>query len=426
MRILYYDCFAGISGDMNLGAMLDLGVDPKHLEAELAKLPLSGYALRYRRDERRGLSGMKVDVVLDDHHHHHRDHGHEDHHHDAHRNYGDIRRIISESGLSARAQELSQRIFAKLAEAEAKIHGLPPEEVHFHEVGALDSIVDIVGAAICFEALGVDEVLASPVELGKGLMQCEHGTFPVPAPATAEILKGLPVRTGTVPHEATTPTGAAIIATLADRFVDTARFAIERVGYGIGSRDCEIPNVLRAILATSDESCVKREAAADENGVASFEATLVECNLDDMVPERYDFVMELLFQAGAKDVFLTPIVMKKSRPAVVLSVLSDATSLPAVRDILFTHTTTLGIRERAISKRMLSRTERTCATPYGELRVKDASYRGRVVRSKPEYEDLKRLALEHGVSIEEIVAGIKDPHGDEAGTEGAGRCATRH
>jgi uncharacterized protein (TIGR00299 family) protein len=411
MKALYYDCFAGISGDMNLGAMIDLGVDADFLRAELSKLPVSGYELQCRRDQRRGLYGTKVDVILHDHvHEHDHVHRHEQehtHHHDEHRDYGDIKRLIAGSGLSASVKDLSLKIFAKIAEAEGKIHGVAPDEVHFHEVGAVDSIVDIVGAAICREALGVDEVIASSVELGSGFVKCEHGTFPVPAPATAEILKGLPVKTGAVPFEATTPTGAAILAAIVDRFVDSAQFAISKIGYGVGARDGDIPNVLRAVLAETEAAGRERHTgSADADGVRSFEAFLVECNLDDMVPERYDFVMELLFKAGAMDVFFTPIVMKKSRPATILSVLCDAGRLPAVREIIFRHTTTLGIRERAVSKRMLSRTERICATPYGDVRVKDSAYRGAILRSKPEYEDLRRLALEHGVSIDVVVAGM--------------------
>ncbi len=280
---------------------------------------------------------------------------------------------------------------------------MPRERVHFHEVGAVDSIVDIVGAAVCREALGVDRVVAGPVELGSGFVKCAHGTFPVPAPATAEILKGIPARTGGVPFEATTPTGAAILATLADRFVSSFNFKIEKVGYGLGGKDGPVPDALRVFLAETDEE----ETPIGSDGTATEEAVLVECNLDDMSPERYDHAMELLFRAGAMDVFLTPIVMKKSRPAVTLGVLCGRAELPAVREILFVHTTTLGIREASVWKRMLERNEVKVSSPYGEVRVKQALFKGRVLRSKPEYEDVRKLALEHGVPVDRIVESLR-------------------
>jgi uncharacterized protein (TIGR00299 family) protein len=432
MKLLYYDCFSGISGDMNLAAMVDVGVDPDHLRRELGRLRLDGYEIRVRRDRRCGIEGTKVDVVIADpghavesdghakvsvpephahdhggahaHDHPHAQHPHahepHEHGHAQSRSFADIRELITESSLSPPVKELSLRIFTRIADAEGKIHGVPPERVHFHEVGAVDSIVDIVGAAVCRVALAVDRVVAGPVELGGGFVRCAHGVLPVPAPATAEILRGVPARTGGVPFEATTPTGAAILATLVDRFVSSMPLKILKVGYGLGGKDGPVPDALRVFLAETVE-----DEPAD--GTATEEAILVECNLDDMSPERYDHVMELLFRAGAVDVFLTPIVMKKSRPAVTLSVLCGRGELAAVREILFAHTTTLGIREATVAKRMLERNEVTAASPFGEVRVKQALYRGRVLRSKPEYEDLKRLALEHGVSIDRIVESLR-------------------
>ena len=428
MKFLYYDCFSGICGDMNLGAMIDLGVDPDHLRRELAKLDVRGYEIEVRRDSRRGVQGTKVDVLLDPHEHqkdhHHHDHGpagdpdhshHDhspahavhDHRHAERRGFAEIRGLIQQSDLSAAVKELSLRIFTRIAEAEGKIHGMPLESVHFHEVGAVDSIVDIVGAAVCHEALGAPQVVAGPVELGSGLVKCAHGIFPVPAPATAEILKGVPARTGGVAFEATTPTGAAILTTLAGRFVTSMPLKIEKIGYGLGGKDGPIPNALRVFVAEAVE-----EGTSDAtDGTTSEDALLVECNLDDMSPERYDHVMELLFRLGAMDVFLTPIVMKKSRPAVTLSVLCGREELAAVREVLFTHTTTLGIRERAVTKRTLPRKEVSVASPFGAVRVKQAWYKGRLLRSKPEYEDLRRLALQHGVPIDRVVQALEGSDG---------------
>lgn len=273
MRILYYDCFAGISGDMNLGAMIDLGVKEEYLKEELFKLNLDGeFELKVKKDIRKGISGTKVDVILlnqhddDDHseenhkhihdhshnHEHIHSHKHEEHghtHSHEHRNLMDIEKIIDESTLSNNVKELSKKMFLKVAEAEAKVHGKELYEVHFHEVGATDSIVDIIGAAICLDYLKVDKVMASTVQVGGGFVKCAHGLMPVPAPATAEILKGVPITSGIVKYEATTPTGAAILATAVEEFTDSKDFVIEKTGYGVGTIDKEIPNVLRVFLA---------------------------------------------------------------------------------------------------------------------------------------------------------------------------------
>lgn len=258
MKILYYDCFSGISGDMNLAAMIDLGVDPKYLAGELAKLGIGDeFSLAVSADARKGIHGTRVDVVLgnEKHHHHgghHHDHGHgHHHHHHTHRNLRDIEKIINESDLDSGIKATSLAIFRRVAEAEAKIHGKPIYEVHFHEVGATDSIVDIVGAAICFHALNIDEVWCSPIELGGGFIKCAHGLMPIPAPATLEILNGIPTSRGAVQKETTTPTGAAILAELVTRFESSPVLTPERTAYGIGHRDTEIPNVLRVSLATT-------------------------------------------------------------------------------------------------------------------------------------------------------------------------------
>lgn len=247
MRVLYYDCFAGISGDMNLGAMLDVGVDKDYLANELSKLNIDHeFEIKAVKESRKGIEGTKVDVVLKHHHEHDHEHEHEHHHH--HRNLENIENIINSSSLNDNVKALSLNMFKKVAEAEARVHGKPIYEVHFHEVGAIDSIVDIVGAAICLDYLKVDKVMSSPVELGGGFVKCAHGIIPVPAPATVEILKGIPVKSGIVPFETTTPTGAAILASNVQEFSDMKDFIIENTGYGVGCRDTEIPNVLRVYL----------------------------------------------------------------------------------------------------------------------------------------------------------------------------------
>lgn len=277
MSILYYDCFCGISGDMNLGAMIDLGVDPAFLKSELAKLPMADeFEVHIQKAVKKGIEGTKVDVCLKhEHHHHHEDnhehhhhhnhgeHGHKhhhDHHHHEHRNLQVIERLINESTLSDSVKALSLKIFMEVAVAEAKVHGKPIEEVHFHEVGAVDSIVDIVGAAICYEALGVQKVIASPVQLGGGFVKCDHGMMPVPAPATAEILKGVPVKIGLTDKEMTTPTGAAILKALVSDYSDQFSLNISKIGYGLGSRDLEFPNVLRVMLLAAPEHAEKKNS----------------------------------------------------------------------------------------------------------------------------------------------------------------------
>jgi uncharacterized protein (TIGR00299 family) protein len=374
---------------MNLGAMIDLGVDAEHLRAELGKIQIGAYEMQVRKDERRGIFGTKVDVIIPSGKRGPGVHGHD------HRSFRDIAGLIDKSGLSDGVKRQSLDIFGKLAAAEAKIHGHAVDEVEFHEVGAIDSIVDVVGAAICLECLDVEEILSSPVQVGGGFVRCAHGTLPVPAPATAEILRGIPIQSGMVPFEATTPTGAAILAATAMRFVDRIDFTALRIGYGIGERDSEVPNVLRVFLGERIEE--KRDRDVEQK-----EAFVLECNIDDMNPELYDGVMEQLFAKGALDVYLTPILMKKSRPAVILSVLCDAGDREGIEEVLWLQTSTFGLRVSCVSKLALRRELSTVRTKYGELRVKSAYLRGERIKWKLEYEDAKRLAQEKGVSIKAI------------------------
>ncbi len=396
MKILYYDCFSGISGDMNLGALIDLGVDEQFLKTELSKLPVHGYELKVTRDMRKGISGTRVQVDIDAHHQHLHEHKHshghnhtEHEHH--HHSYREIRHMILHSSLDDQIKERSLSIFEKIAAAEAKIHNKAVEDVHFHEVGAIDSIVDIVGAAICLKYLNPDAIHSTPVQLGGGTVKCAHGIYPVPAPATAEILKDIPIRKGAVDYEATTPTGAAILAVCVESFTEKENFKIVKTGYGIGTLDGSIPNVLRVFLCESDNN--------EPEVMPSF---IIECNIDDMNPEFYDYIMESLFAAGAKDVYITPIIMKKSRPAVKLSVLCTSDIEHQVNEILFRETSTIGLRKYAIEKTMLERKTETVQTRFGAVRVKSAYYEGICIKSKPEYDDCNAIARTKGIPIGQV------------------------
>jgi len=382
MRILYYDCFAGISGDMNLGAMIDLGVDAAYLESELEKLNIKGFHLEITKDLRRGISGTKAAVIV------------ENPDNEKHRHLRHVEEIINNSTLSETVKANSLKIFKLIAFAEAKVHKIAVERVHFHEVGALDSIADIVGAAICLDFLKVDKVLSSPIQLGGGTVQCAHGIMPVPAPATALIVENIPVKLGLVQHEATTPTGAAILVATVDEFTELINFPITKTAYGIGHRDVsEVPNVLRVFLSETETAVgdTKEEVA-----------TVLECNIDDMNPERYDFILEQLFNAGASDAWLVPIIMKKSRPAIQLNVLCAPEKVQKMKHIIFTHSTTIGLREYSVKKSMLTRTEKIVATKFGDVRIKQSVFEGKVVRSKPEYDDCRTIALQEKISIEEV------------------------
>ncbi len=375
---------------MNLGAMIDLGVDQKYLLKELGKLSVDSYKIKISSDKRRGVTGTKVDVFVPS--LKKSSHGHTI----KERTFRDISGLIRKSDLSAKVKKISLDIFTLLAKAEGKVHGHKIEDVHFHEVGAIDSIIDIVGAAICLDYLKPDRIISSPVQLGCGIIQCAHGTLPVPAPATAELLQGIPVKTGLVPFEATTPTGAAIIATTASSFTETIDFTPQKIGYGLGTKDPAVPNVLRLFLGKTSANAAK----ADD--IETGEAVMIECNIDDMNPELYNPLMENLFSAGAQDVFFTPIIMKKSRPAITVSVLCDAGQQKTMEDILWLNSSTFGLRSFRVSKSMLQREMSKVKTKYGEIRIKNGCFNGRIIKSKPEYEDCRRLAKENGVSIQEI------------------------
>ena len=424
MKILYYDCFSGISGDMNLGALLDLGIDEKYLIEELSKLNLLGYEIKVSKGSRKGINGTKVDVILHEqiphehseeeaHQHGHshvgiegkhiHEHKSNNHSHHNQRNLKDIQEIIEGSELSPKVKEVSMKIFLKVAKAEAKVHGKPLYEIHFHEVGAVDSIVDIVGAAICLIYLNVDKVMSSSIELGGGFVKCAHGRIPVPAPATVEILKSIPVKLGAVPFETTTPTGAAILAATVNEFKDSNNFIINKIGYGIGNRDTEIPNVLRVMLV--EEGNLFDTCKIEGKGEIYQE--IVECNIDDMNPELYEYIIDKLFTVGALDVYLTPITMKKSRPGVKLSVLCDEYKIEIIKETLFKETTTFGLRSFKVKKTMLQREFIKINSSYGEITVKEAYYKGERLKSKLEYEECKKIAEDIGISARAVYETLK-------------------
>jgi len=383
MKILSYDCFSGISGDMNLGAMIDLGVDKTYLISELNKLNLAGWELIVQKDQRHGITGTKVTVKQTRHEH-------------AHRHLSDIEKIVNESSLDIKTKELSLEIFMKIATAEALVHGTSIDHVHFHEVGAVDSIIDIVGAAICFNFLNIEGVHVSTVELGSGFVMCDHGKLPVPAPATAEIIKGIPVKKGGVDFEATTPTGAAILAALGTNFSSDYPIKIEKTAYGVGQKEHpDVPNLLRVFLG---ETISESESGHD--------ALLLQCNIDDMNPEFFEYISERLFKAGASDVFLSNIIMKKSRPGIVINIICEKELAETVKTIIFTESTSLGVRTFPFRKDTLVRKFETLNTIYGEVPVKRSYYKGEEVSCKPEYDECKRIATEKGIPVKEVYNNI--------------------
>ena len=375
MRTLYYQCSAGIAGDMHLGAMLDLGVSESLLRRQLARLPCAEeFEISVARARKSGIAGVRVCVT------------------DqlagqpgrAHRHYRDIVQMIRAARFEAAVESRALAIFRRIAEAEAKIHELPVEEVHFHEVGAVDSIVDVVGAAICLEALSVEQVLSEPVQLGSGYIDCAHGRLPVPAPATQEILKGAPCAYAGVEGEATTPTGAAILRASVDHFAPPQQFVPTAIGYGLGERDFKVPNVLRLALGEAPQAAVQPPAEARHYRI--------DANIDDMSPEAYEPLIEHLLRQGASDVFVTPVVMKKSRPAMCLSVLCAAEQVDALSDAILNRSTTIGLRLAPFFKRVLPRETRLVQTSLGEVHVKQATRPDGKVRWKSEHDDIRRLA----------------------------------
>lgn len=381
MKTLFYDCFAGIAGDMHLGALLDLGVEEEHLRAELARLGLRGWDLRVERTQRQGIAATRVEVLTTQ-------------ASPPHRSLPDILAILDGSGLGPGVRQRSAACFRRLAEAESRVHGIPLEAVHFHEVGALDALVDIVGAAILLERLSPGRILCSAVELGSGWVHCAHGTLPVPAPATEELLRHIPTRRGGAPYEATTPTGAAILRSVVDSFTDRPSLTVTAIGYGAGKRDGPIPNLLKVVLGDGPGTATE----SPEDRTPELLAQL-ECNIDDMNPELYEHVLGLLCERGALDAWLTPVIMKKGRPGTQIGVLCSEVLADALTETLLIETTTLGVRRQPVARSALVREIHELDTEYGPIPVKRALRDGQPLKAKPEYEACRRIALERGIPI---------------------------
>src|SRR5215469_4628471 len=467
MRIAYLECFSGISGDMFLGALVDAGVSPHLLQDTVAALGV-GATLEISRVVRSGISATKVDVWVDGEKdmpreeywarqqaahshapHDHHEHGHEPdhrHHHSpgessqagasappkhehahSHRGLNEIRKIISSAKLSDSAKKTAISIFEALGSAEAKIHDVPVESIHFHEVGSVDAIVDIVGAAVGIEVLEVDEIVCSSLNLGGGTVKCAHGTFPVPAPATVELLKGAPVYSSDVQKELVTPTGAAIVKILATRFGPFPKMKIEKTGYGAGTRDLPgYPNVVRltvgeAVVAASAQpqglkpghssraagtgEAVTYPGEIEESLAHTDSDTVVvlEANVDDLNPQVFGYVMDRLLDEGALDAFGVPVQMKKNRPGTLLTVLCKPEDANKLTHLIFTETTTLGVRRREESRQKLARRWESVRTEWGEVRIKIASMNGTVTNYAPEYEDCRRIAEQHHVPLKMVM-----------------------
>jgi uncharacterized protein (TIGR00299 family) protein len=374
MKILYFDCFSGISGDMTLAALLDLGLPQSKLVEELKKLGLENYSLEIRAGNRNGIAALALEVRVGPHEEHHR-------------HFSDIQAMIGKSSLGSRVKETSLAIFRRLAEAEARVHKKKVDEVHFHEVGAIDSIVDIVGTAIGIDYFQPDRVYASELPMGRGFVQCQHGRLPLPAPATLEILKGYPVKSVEVEGELVTPTGAAIIAALSSPVPSFPALAVQKIGYGMGKKEFpDRPNLLRLVLGESSDA-----HQVDQ-------AIVLESNIDDMNPEFYEHLMDRLFQKGALDVSLAPLQMKKNRPATLLRVIAEEKDAELLTELILQESTTLGVRSYSVKRKKLPREVREVETRYGKVRVKVSGE----VRFQPEYDDCRRIALEKGVPIQEV------------------------
>ena len=457
LRIAYLDCFSGISGDMFLGALIDAGFPSEPFQQAVAALGL-GARLEITRVNRGGISAIKVDVIVEGNqgkppgldqertrnlqdvrarvHPHSHSHSHQHshasysdahperehapfehfHHSEGHgRGLNEIRHIISHLNISESAKDVAVSIFEKLGAAEAKIHNVPIEKIHFHEVGAVDAIVDIVCAAVGTEALGVDQFVFSPLNVGGGTVDCAHGTFPVPAPATVELLKSVPVYSSGVQAELVTPTGAAIVTSLASRFDSFPAIRIEKTGYGAGTRDLQDqPNVLRIVIGEVVGSAGEGagpalrhelQGGSRKGAIHPGDETVavLEVNLDDLSPQVFGYVMERLFQAGALDVFGTAVQMKKNRPGTLLTVLAKPQDADNLAKIIFAETTTLGLRRREERRQILAREWQTVSTRFGDIRIKVASMNGTISSFAPEYEDCRRIAGEQRVPLKQVM-----------------------
>jgi len=385
MKQAYLDCFSGISGDMFVGALLDVGLPLERLFADLKKIPLGFYEFKRTRALRGHLVGTRVEIRVPG--------------KQPSRKLRDIEALIRDSELSAGVKERALEVFSRLAEAEGKLHNMPPEQVHFHEVGAVDAILDIVGACIGLEFLEISQLTCSPVNVGSGCVAAAHGSLPVPAPASLELLKDLPIYSSGVDGELVTPTGAALISTLATGFGPIPPMRVERIGYGAGAREIPgHPNLARLLLGESAEPVRVRDGAPGDEVVS-----VIEANVDDMSPQLYGYFIDQALAAGALDVTCTPIQMKKDRPGILLSVLCTPEKGDALAQMLFEQTTTIGVRIYEARRKILERELVSIQTPYGAVNVKVAKRDGKVLNVAPEYEDCRRLASEKGVPLKQVM-----------------------
>jgi uncharacterized protein (TIGR00299 family) protein len=379
--VAYFDCFSGIAGDMTIGALIDAGVPFDVIEQPLSKMPIEGFELEVARVEKHGIAATQVKVRGEN--------------AGVFRNYFSVRSLIEQADITDGARAIALKIYQRLAEAEAQVHGTDVGHVPFHELGSADTIVDVVGTAVGLDHLRIDHVYASPVATGMGMMRTEHGMLPIPGPAVVELLKGAPLYSQGVPYELTTPTGAAILAATVERWGDIPAMRVARAGYGAGTRELEIPNVLRLLVG---------EPANEEGMFGPVPAVLLETNIDDMNPELYEYVIERLLEAGAQDAWVTPIVMKRGRPAAMLSVLCDTSDETACRDVLFAETTTLGMRRSSIEKWAVPRDIVQVEIAGGTIRCKVARGAQGVVGIYPEFADCARVARESGRPLKQIYA----------------------
>ena len=377
MRIAYFDCFSGASGDMILGSMIDAGLNPRLLKEELKKLRISTVRLNIKKVLKRGISATQIVVE---------GRGEKRHH----RNLKEMLRIIERSDLESAVKKKSTEIFQRIASVEGEIHQEPMEEIHFHEIGGLDSVVDIVGAVWGFRQMGIERLYVSNVNVGTGFVESEHGILPVPAPATVALMKGRPIYSWGVEKELLTPTGAALLTSLGTEFGKMPSMRVERIGYGAGRDDFSHPNVLRLLIGTPSTISGKERVI------------VIETNIDDMNPQLYDYVMEGLLGMEVQEVFLTPVIMKKNRPGTLLTVICSSEKLPSVIEFLLAETTTLGLRWHEEERERADREILTLQTRYGKIRFKLARWEGKVVNLSPEYEDCKGLALKKRVPLKDV------------------------
>ena len=381
MKIAYFNCFSGISGDMIIGALVDLGLDVNYLKKELQKLNLKDYNIEVKKIVKNGINSTKFDVIIKNKNNHER-------------TIKEINKIINNSKLNNEIKNTSKKIFLKIAIAEAKIHNKPIGKIHFHEIGAIDTIIDIVGAVIGFKKLSMEKIYCSKLNVGTGSVDFSHGKFPVPAPATAEILKNVPIYHNNIEAELVTPTGAAIITTLAEKFGEMPTMKIEKIGYGSGTKDLEQPNVLRVFLGEADE--IQNETI-----------NVIETNIDNMNPEFYPYVIDKLLENNALDSYLTNIIMKKGRPAIKLTVLCDANNTEKLAKIIFDETTTLGLRIFRAERKILQREIKKIKTKYGNVKFKISKLNNEIKNMMPEYEDCVRIAKNRKIPLRKVYEEIR-------------------